>query len=71
MSASLLETDMLSEVIKLRDPMVQQRALDYTLKCGPLTFSAITRYEIVRGLKAKGATRLGEGAAPAEEQAVS
>ncbi len=57
MSPTLLDTDMLSEVIKLRDPIVQRRALDYTKNCGPLTYSVITRYEILRGYKQKKATR--------------
>jgi tRNA(fMet)-specific endonuclease VapC len=57
MLPALLDTDMLSEVIKLRDPTVQQRALDYIQKVGPLTFSAVTRYEILRGYKQKNATK--------------
>jgi tRNA(fMet)-specific endonuclease VapC len=48
MSVALLDTDMLSEVIKLRDPIVRNHAL---------TFSAFTRYEVLRGYKQYGATR--------------
>ena len=57
MRLALLDTDTLSEVIKLRHPVVQQRALAYTRQCGPLTYSAMTRYEIVRGYKQKRAVK--------------
>ena len=51
-----LDTDILSELIKLRNPQVLQHALTYVQKCGPLALSAITRYEIVRGYKQNQAT---------------
>jgi tRNA(fMet)-specific endonuclease VapC len=51
-----LDTDILSELIKLRTPAVQQHALDYTQQHGPLAFSAMTRYEVLRGYKRQGAT---------------
>jgi tRNA(fMet)-specific endonuclease VapC len=51
MAPALLDTDTLSELIKLRNIAVQQRAVAYTQQCGPLTFSTITRYEILRGYK--------------------
>jgi tRNA(fMet)-specific endonuclease VapC len=54
---ALLDTDTLSEVMKARDPHVLARARDYLASHGQFTFSIITRYEILRGLKAKGATR--------------
>jgi tRNA(fMet)-specific endonuclease VapC len=57
MRPALLDTDMLSEVVKLRNATVQQRALDYTRQVGPFTFAAITRYEIRRGYLHKGATK--------------
>ena len=57
MSTALLDTDMLSEVIKLRDATVRQHALAYTQQHGPLAFSAFTRYEVLRGYKQQGATR--------------
>ncbi len=57
MSAVLLDTDMLSEVIKLRDATVRKHALAYAQQHGPLTFSAFTRYEVLRGYKQQGATR--------------
>lgn len=57
MSPALLDTDTLSEVMKGRDPQVQKRAKEYLTSYGQFTFSLITRYEILRGLKAKGAAR--------------
>jgi tRNA(fMet)-specific endonuclease VapC len=52
-----LDTDTLSEVMKGRDRSVAQRALDYLAAQGAFTFSIITRYEILRGLRAKEATQ--------------
>lgn len=54
---ALLDTDMLSEVMKQRDPTVRRRAREYLAAHGHLSFSIITRYEVLRGLKAKGATQ--------------
>lgn len=56
MVPALLDTDTLSEIVKLRNATVAQRALDYTRKVGLLTFSAITRYEVLRGYKQRGAS---------------
>jgi tRNA(fMet)-specific endonuclease VapC len=53
--SALLDTDTLSEVIKRRDAEVTRRAAEYLSANGQFTFSIITRYEILRGLKAKGA----------------
>jgi tRNA(fMet)-specific endonuclease VapC len=50
---ALLDTDVLSEVIKGRDSLVAQRAQKYLQTHKRFTFSIITRYEILRGLKAK------------------
>ena len=52
---ALLDTDILSEVIKRRDVYVQRRAHAYLADHGQLQFSIITRYEVLRGLKAKDA----------------
>jgi tRNA(fMet)-specific endonuclease VapC len=57
MNPALIDTDILSEVIKLRDPVVVQHAIDYTRQVGPLSFSAVTRYEVVRGYKHKRAAK--------------
>lgn len=57
MPSALLDTDTLSEVMKGRDPQVLQHAQRYLARHSCFTFSIITRYEILRGLKAKEATR--------------
>ena len=60
MVPSLLDTDTLSEIVKLRNATVVQRALSYSRMVGPLSFSAFTRYEVLRGYKKQGAsTQLG------------
>ena len=53
----LLDTVTLSEVIKGRDAEVLRRAREYLAVHGQFHFSLITRYEILRGLKAKDALR--------------
>ncbi len=57
MEPSLLDTDTLSEVMKGVDQHVQANARRYLTTFGHFTFSLITRYEILRGLKARRATR--------------
>lgn len=57
MLPAMLDTDILSEVMRGRNPVVQERALTYLAKYQRLSFSLITRYEILRGLKAKHAPR--------------
>jgi tRNA(fMet)-specific endonuclease VapC len=49
---ALLDTDILSELLK-QHPLVAQRARLYLAEHNRLTFSIITQYEILRGLKAK------------------
>ncbi len=53
----LLDTDTLSEVLKLRDLSVARHAREYLGRFGRFHFSIITRFEILRGLLAKGAFR--------------
>lgn len=57
MDPSLLDTDTLSEVMKGVDTDVQDNARQYLRAFGHFTFSLITRYEILRGLKARRTTR--------------
>ena len=57
MKLSLLDTDMLSEVLKKKDSNVLQHASDYLAQHQQFAISAMTRYEILRGLKDKNATR--------------
>ena len=52
----LLDTDILSALMR-RHPRVVSRSRAYLAEYAQLTFSIITRYEILRGLKAKNATR--------------
>ena len=54
---ALLDTDTLSEVMKGRDANVRENARQYLTIFGAFTFSIITRYEILRGLKARNAVR--------------
>jgi tRNA(fMet)-specific endonuclease VapC len=53
----LLDSDTLSEVMKGRDLKVLHRAEAYLREHRSLRFSIVTRFEILRGLRAKGATR--------------
>lgn len=57
MEPSLLDTDTLSEVMKGVDQRVQDNARRYLTAFDHFTFSLITRYEILRGLKARRAIR--------------
>jgi tRNA(fMet)-specific endonuclease VapC len=57
MPPALLDTDTLSEVMKGRSSNVQRQASAYLQLYGQFTFSIITRYEILRGLQTKNATR--------------
>ncbi len=51
-AAALLDTDILSELLK-QHPQVTHRARLYLAEHSRIAFSIITRYEILRGLKAK------------------
>lgn len=51
MDKSLLDTDILSEVLKGRDPIMVSRADSYRAEHGRLTTSVITIVEIVAGLQ--------------------
>lgn len=57
MAVSLLDTDMLSEVLKQKHAAAVQKARSYFATHQHFTFSSMTRYEVVRGLKAKGAVK--------------
>ena len=52
---ALLDTDVLSAVMK-GNPLAAARAGEYLAEHGSLALSIITRYEVLRGLKAKNAT---------------
>ncbi len=55
--ALLLDTSTLTEVIKGRSDAVRERARVYLISQRRFTFSILTRFEILRGLYAKGAAR--------------
>ena len=57
MQPALLDTDILSEVLKRKNPSVLQQAAAYLAIYERFSISAITRYEVLRGLKDKNATR--------------
>ncbi len=57
MTLCLLDTDTLSEILKQKHPLTVQRASAYLQQHQQFAFSSITRYEVVRGLKDKGAVR--------------
>jgi tRNA(fMet)-specific endonuclease VapC len=52
----VVDTDILSAIMK-KNPIVLPKARGYLAEHGRFTFSILTRYEILRGLKAKGATK--------------
>lgn len=51
----LIDTSTLSDVLRQRSPEIQKRARDYLIAHNCFTFSLFTRFEILRGLHAKGA----------------
>ena len=57
MRRALVDTDTLSEYLKGKNDIIARKAEDYLAQFGVLTFSLVTRYEVLRGLKAKGATQ--------------
>ncbi len=57
MDEALVDTDILSEVLKAKDAQVLTKAQQYLSQHGRLSFSAITFYEVVRGLVAARATK--------------
>jgi len=57
MSPALLDTDILSECLKQKNRRVVQQAANYLAIHGRFAISAMTRYEVLRGLKDKNATR--------------
>jgi len=57
MDESLLDTDLLSEVLKGKDAQVLATARQYLIEHQRLAFSDITLYEIVRGMRANRALR--------------
>jgi tRNA(fMet)-specific endonuclease VapC len=56
MLLALLDTDILSELLKQKNAAVVAKAAAYLAQHGQFALSALTRYEITRGLREKGAT---------------
>ena len=52
MDEAIVDTDMLSEVLKAKDARVLAKAQQYLSQHGRLSFSAMTFYEVVRGMLA-------------------
>jgi tRNA(fMet)-specific endonuclease VapC len=57
MPEALLDTDIVNEVLKQKNANVIQRASEYLQQYHRFVFSAMTRYEVVRGLKFKQAAQ--------------
>jgi tRNA(fMet)-specific endonuclease VapC len=57
MDSALLDTDTISEILRRRNPNVAKNATDYLTHHSEFAFSAITHYEIVRGLLWRKAAR--------------
>lgn len=57
MDEALIDTDILSEVLKKKDQNVLAAAREYLAEHERLAFSAITAYEIIRGMRAAKATK--------------
>lgn len=55
LAPAVLDTDILSAILK-KEPAVLLRARAYLVEHGHFTLSILTRFEILRGLKAKNAT---------------
>ena len=56
MSPSLLDTDILNEVLKQKNANVVGHATTYLNQHGQFAISSISWYEVIRGLKEKNAT---------------
>ena len=56
MDAALLDSDILSEVLKHRNAAVLQNAALYLQQHGQFAISAVTRFEVLRGYKELNAT---------------
>jgi tRNA(fMet)-specific endonuclease VapC len=56
MDPALLDTDMVSEILKKKNLRVTSNAAAYLQQHGEFAFSSITRFELLRGLKERNAT---------------
>lgn len=60
MARVLLDTDLLSEVLRQRNPFVTQRAQAYLRENDKFTISSVTVFEVVRGWNHAGRAERGE-----------
>jgi tRNA(fMet)-specific endonuclease VapC len=56
MDAALLDTDILNEVLKQKNALVVAQASAYIQEHGQFAIAALSRYEVVRGLRDANAT---------------
>lgn len=57
MDPTILDTDILSEVLKQRNPTVRRRAARYLRVQSQFAISSVTRFEIIRGYRETKATK--------------
>lgn len=57
MQDALLDTDILNEILKQKNAAVIAKAAEYLRQHQRFAFSSMTRYEVIRGLTFKQATR--------------
>ena len=70
MIEAILDTDILSEVLKRKHPQVLTVARQYLIEHQRFAFSEMTIYEIIRGLKATHAILFGTGSADEDHQSI-
>jgi tRNA(fMet)-specific endonuclease VapC len=58
MSLAILDSDILTETFKGRNSVVVRHAADYFAAYGQFVFSAMTRFEVIRGLRQKMSPKL-------------
>lgn len=58
MDPALLDSDILSDVFKQRNPLVSQHGQQYVRSHGQFAFSAVTRFEIIRGYEEQSSSQL-------------
>jgi tRNA(fMet)-specific endonuclease VapC len=58
MPCAIIDTDILSEILKQRNATIQRRALAYLSENGFIAFSVVTRLEMLRGILQRNSQRL-------------
>jgi predicted nucleic acid-binding protein len=70
MNLSVLDTDILTEVYKRRNRVVARHAVAYLRAHSQFAFSAMTRFEMVRGIRHKKSSRLMQEFSVLEQQSL-